>query len=57
MIGRLKDITFARTGEQIVSFSTKSDFTEEFDSLKDHDIDVEIKRHRQKRSRDANSYL
>ena len=56
MIGRLKDITFTRSGEQIISFSTKSDYTEEFDSLKDFDIDVEIKRHREKRSLDANSY-
>ena len=56
MIGKLKDITFTRTGEQIVSFSTKSDFTEEFDLLKDRDVDVEIKRHRRKRSLDANAY-
>lgn len=56
MIGKLKELTFTRSGEQIISFSTKSDFTEEFDALKDFDIDVEIKRHRQKRSLDANSY-
>lgn len=56
MIGRLKDITFTRSGEQIISFSTKSDYTEEFDSLKDCDVDVEIKKHRQKRSLDANSF-
>lgn len=56
MIGRLKDITFTRTGEQIVSFSTKSDYTEEFDVLKDFDVDIEIKKHRHKRSNDANAY-
>jgi hypothetical protein len=56
MIGKLKDITFTRSGEQIVSFSTKSDFTEAFDTLKDFDVDVEIKRHRQKRSLDANAF-
>lgn len=56
MIGKLKDITFTRSGEQIISFSTKTDFTEAFDSLKDFDVDVEIKRYRQKRSLDANSY-
>ena len=56
MIGKLKDITFTRSGEQIISFSTKTDFTEAFDTLKDFDVDVEIKRHRQKRSLDANAY-
>ena len=56
MIGKLKDITFTRSGEQIISFSTKTDFTEAFDSLKDFDVDVEIKRYRQKRSLDANAY-
>ena len=56
MIGRLKDITFTRTGEQIISFSTRADFTEAFDTLKDCDVDVEIKKHRKKRSNDANNY-
>lgn len=56
MIGKLKDITFTRSGEQIVSFSTKSDYTEAFDSLRDFDVDIEIKKHRNKRSNDANSY-
>ena len=56
MIGRLKDIIFTRSGEQIISFTTKSDFTDEFDKLKDFDVNIEIKRHRWKRSNDANSY-
>jgi hypothetical protein len=56
MTGKLKDIIITRTGEQIISFSTRSDFTEEFDELKDVDIDVEIKKHREKRSLDANAY-
>lgn len=56
MTGRLKDIIFTRNGEQIVSFVTKSDFSEEFDRLKDVDVDVEIKKHRNRRSKDANAY-
>lgn len=56
MIGKLKDIIFTRSGEQIISFSTRADFTEAFDTLKDCEIDVEIKRHRERRSRDANAY-
>ena len=45
MIGKLKDITFARSGEQIISFATTMDYTEEFDALKDYDVDVEIRKH------------
>lgn len=56
MKGRLKDIIFTRSGEQIISFSTTSDFTEAFDELKGADVDVEIKKHRAKRSLDANAY-
>lgn len=57
MTGKLKDIIITRTGEQIISFSTRSDFTEAFDELKDVDVDVEIKKHREKRSPDANRYM
>lgn len=56
LIGRLKDVTFTRSGEQIISFSTKTDFTAQFDALKDCDVDVKIKKHRKKRSADANAY-
>lgn len=56
MIGRLKELTFGRNGEQILSVTVRSDFREMFDSLKDFDIDIEIKKHRQKRSLDANAY-
>lgn len=56
LIGRLKDMTFTRSGEQIISFSTKTDFTVQFDALKDCDVDVKIKKHRKKRSADANAY-
>lgn len=56
MIGRLKDLAFSRSGEQIVSITVKSDISELFDELKDADIDFEIKKHRERRSLDANSY-
>ena len=56
MIGRLKDLSFTRNGEQIIAITVKSDVSELFDELKDFDIDIEIKRHRVKRSLDANSY-
>jgi hypothetical protein len=56
MIGRLRDLTFGANGEQHVTVTVKSDFRERFDELKDTDIDVEIKKHRKKRSLDANAY-
>lgn len=54
--GRLKDLAFSRNGEQIVSLTVKSDISELFDELKDFDIDLEIKKHRERRSLDANAY-
>lgn len=56
MTGRLKDIIFTRKGEQIISFITRSDFSEAFDALKDADVEVEIRKHRPRRSNDANAY-
>ena len=57
MIGRLKDLSFTRTGEQIISLTVREDFREKFDELKDFDLDVEIKRYREKRSLNMNAYF
>ena len=56
MTGRLKDLSFGRNGEQIITLSVKADFTEQFDELKDFDVDIEIKKHRKMRSNEANKY-
>lgn len=56
MTGKLKDLTFTRTGEQIISIAVKSDVSELFDELKDCDVDIEIERYRDKRSLSANNY-
>ena len=56
MIGRLKDLSFGRNGEQYITLTVKTDYCEEFDRLKDVDVSVEIKRYREKRSLDANAY-
>lgn len=57
MIGRLKDMVRNRNGEWVISFTTREDFGDRFDSLADMDVDVEIKKHRNIRSRNANAYL
>lgn len=57
MIGRLKDLTFGRRGEQIITLTVQADFRSRFDELKDTDLDIEITKHRMKRSKDANAYF
>lgn len=57
MKGRLKDLTFGAKGEQHITVTVTSDFTQSFDDLKDYDISVEIKRWREPRSKDANAYF
>ena len=57
MRGRLKDLTFGAHGEQHITITVTSDFRESYDALKDSDINVEIKKWRKPRSRDANAYF
>ena len=56
MIGKLKDLFRGRDGEWVLSISTPSDPREMFDKLKDDQIDIEIKKHRDKRSLTANAF-
>lgn len=56
MIGRLIRLEPGENGEQIVSISTRSDFNETFDELRDTDVDIDIKKHREIRSNEANKY-
>jgi hypothetical protein len=56
MIGKLRDLTFGANGEQHITVTVREDFRERFDELKDAEADVEIKKHRKKRSLDANAY-
>lgn len=57
MRAELHDITFTRDGKQIVSFVTGEDFRETFDELNGKPLTVEVKRYRERRSRNANNYL
>ena len=56
MTGRLKDLTRNMHGKYIISAEVDGDPRELFDKLNGVDIDLEIKKHRQKRSLDANAY-
>ena len=57
MKARFKDMTFTANGRQIISLVIEGDYREQYDKLKDVDLDIEIKRHREKRSKNANDYL
>ena len=56
MRGRLKDLTINRDGSQNVTVTVQGDFRPVFDGLAGVDLDIEIKKHREKRSLSANAY-
>lgn len=53
---RLHDMAFTRNGETVLSVVTRADCRTLFDELHDEDVSVTIKKHRAKRSLDANAY-
>lgn len=57
MKGKLKDLTFGARGEQHITITVTRDFREYFDHLKDAEVNVEIKKWREPRSKDANAYF
>jgi len=54
--GRLLDLAFGMNKKQRITVEIDADFKEEFDRLKAHDVSIEIKKYRKKRSLDANAY-
>ena len=56
MTGKLRDIIPVAGGEWIVSFTTRTDPRSLFDTLKDKDVSVEIKKAAKGRSMDANKF-
>ncbi len=46
-----------KSRKQIVSLRVEGDYSEEYERLKEKPLDVEIKVHREKRSRNANNYM
>lgn len=57
MIGRLKDLSFGRNGESILTLTVRSDCGDLFDTLQDVDVSIEIKKYRKRRSLNANAYF
>jgi hypothetical protein len=56
MTGRLVDLSMGMNRKQRITVEVNEDFQEQFGKLKDADLDIEIKKHRNRRSLDANSY-
>lgn len=56
MIGTLKDLTFNGDSTQNITVTVSEDFRDEYDSLKDGMVKIEIKRYSRKRSRTANDF-
>ena len=57
VIGRLIDMSFGVNGKQRVTIELDGDFRESFDNLNGSDVDVEIRKHRRRRSLNANAYF
>lgn len=57
MQGTLIDLSFGLNGKQRLTIELSGDFQADFQILKDSACDIEIKKHREKRSRNANAYF
>ena len=55
MKARLKDLSFTRDGESVLSITTKEDCRELWDNLNGTDIEVSIKQYKTKRGLSANA--
>lgn len=57
MKGRLVDLVRGMNGKQRVTIELDADFREGFKKLQEVDVDVEIRKHRKTRSKNANAYF
>lgn len=56
MRGAVRDLYFSRTGNQILEIEVIGDAKEIYNEFVDADCDITIKKHRQRRSLNANNY-
>lgn len=56
MKARLHDLTLARDGGYLLIIATRENVGNLYDELHEVDVDVTVKKHREKRSLDANAY-
>lgn len=56
-MARLLDLTIGMNGRQRLTVELDSDFRQTFDELHQTDVDITVKKHRNKRSLDANALM
>ena len=56
MKARLHDLTLARDGGYLLTIATRENVGNLYDELHEVDVDVTVKKHRERRSLDANAY-
>lgn len=57
MTGKITNLSFLRTGEQILTIALDGDFTNAYDRLRGVKVDIDIRKHSEKRSLTANAYF
>lgn len=57
MRGRLVDLAIGMNRKQRITVELDRDFLAEYEKLRDLELDITIKRHRERRSLDANAYF
>ena len=57
MKGRITEMVLSLTGKQRVTLELTEDFREEYDRLKDEEVEVTIGKYHKRRSLDANAYF
>ena len=57
MKARLESMSFSRDGESLLTLATREDVRSLWDELSQTDVDVTLKKYREKRSSDANGYM
>lgn len=57
MKSRIVDMSIGMNGKQRITIELNGDFREIFEKLKDADVNVDIKKWREPRSKDANAYF
>lgn len=57
MQSRLIDLTIGLNGKQRLTIELDGDFRHEFDKFKDKDVDITVKKYRNRRSLDANAMM
>lgn len=57
MTGKITNLSFLRTGEQILTIALDGDYTNAYDRLRGVKVDIDIRKHSEKRSLTANAYF